>query len=820
VALSRPDQASEVRRASLLLTFWVLLWSLGPLSGREVWFFHDLRHHHYPWRAWAARAWGDLELPFWAPVGHGFPLLGDGQAGLLYPPNLLLYQLLPEHLAFSWGAALHQAWAALGALFLARVLGRSVPAALVAGVAFGTSGLIVSHLVYLPMFQAMSWVPWMVAFAVLAVRRGGHWWVAAGFSIGLAWLCGHPQLALYGSYLTVFVSLWEAWSLRVVRGWRPFVGIGVMGLVALGVALPQLLATWELASLGARGGGLDAVEAAIGSLPPEELVNGVLPTAFGFETPADIVTSYHHRSGGYVGRGASYWEGVFYLGLPTVFLALAAGRTRRGRVWWVVLVLGLLVMVGPATPAFHLYRALPGTAGFRFPVRASVVVVLACSQLAALGIDRLGGWLYARPRRVGRRAMGVVAVALFALCCTMGASALSDRWAPPVREALAEALVGPAGDGIDQRDPEAAAHRAQRIVEELVRDVDPTSRRVFWPIGLSLVFASIWLLAARRRIPARVPGRLAWSILAIDLALFGYGFNPTTPTRGVVERPDSAVPLLGLPGLWRTTTLDRRGQAELDRQLLSANLGLLWGLEDVVVPSPLRLERNETYLARAGLGLGLELGEELVARFVANRHLVDLSGVRFLFTTHELDLPDLEQVWEGKGVRVYENHRALPRAFAVGCTHPVAEAEALDALVASDPAAVAVVEGPGLPSCTPGRIGEVRTTRLDASSLQIHADLEQAAWLVVTETRFPGQVVEVDGTRVESVPTDYAFQGLPLEAGTHHILVAYRPAHTLIAIGLSTLVWLVGLAWAIRTMGRETRIRIRARHQEGSPDRA
>ena len=60
----------------------------------------------------------------------------------------------------------------------------------------------------------------------------------------------------------------------------------------------------------------------------------------------------------------------------------------------------------------------------------------------------------------------------------------------------------------------------------------------------------------------------------------------------MTERPATATWLLGRPAPFRATVLDRRVSAELDRELMSSNLGLMWGAEDVIVPSPLRTLRK------------------------------------------------------------------------------------------------------------------------------------------------------------------------------------------------------------------------------------
>lgn len=819
------------RRATLValwvLLFFVLLWSGEALLGSSTWFFHDLRHHHLPWRAWAQQVWAAGDLPLWAPVAHGYPLMADGQAGILYPLNIVLFGLFPTVWAFNLSVVIHHLGAAFGGYVLARVLGRSQAAALVAGAAFGFSGFLISKLVYLGMFQVVAWIPWMVALAVVAVERVGlRWWGAAGLAIGVGWLCGHPQMALYASYATAFVALWrgvervraapESDRRTLMR--RLLLGGLLMVLLAICVASPQLLASYELSQFSYREGGVDDSFASMGALPVEEVFNGLFPEPFGYERPADIGTTYHHRAELYQGRGVSFLEDCFYLGVPTVLLGLVAGRHRRAWKWWVLVLLGYLIMLGPMNPLYPAVRALPGMSFFRFPVRAAVFITLAFSQLAAIGVDRLAGWLHAAPQRARRVGLLFFGFSLLVVGAgTVGKIGL-ESIRQPLTDGLSEALIRPEmelpeGESLpagapppEARGPEEARARAEALIAELDADVSPWSPRVVWPALLGLLLGGLVLSAARGRMRVGTALMLMGPLIAFDLFRFGANFNPLTDASKVMERPPTAVPMLGVPGVYRATVVDRRQPQELDRLLLSSNLGLLHGLEDVIIPSPLRLVRNETYLAHAGLDLGLAGAEAQLEQLRAHRQLVDLSGVRFLFTTRDLRLPDLEPVYaeperlsdgDEVMVRVYENTRALPRAFAVGCAVAAEPGGALDALLAiEDPGAAAVVEGSAeLPPCEPGAAGRVEVRRTGAAALEITADLERDGWLVITETRYPGQVVEVDGEPVPTYQTNYLFQGLPLSAGEHRITWAYRPRHVYTTMGLSSLSLLGGLLW-------------------------
>jgi hypothetical protein len=778
------NDARGVLRAVGLLAAGCAVFAGDSLWGGSLWLDHDLLTHHYPWRAWAAETWAAGELPLWAPVAHGFPLFADGQTGVLYPVNMALYVLLPVPVAYGWSVFLHQLWAAVGAFTLARVLERSTPAALVAGVSYGMSGFLVTHLVYLGMFEVVAWLPWMVALGLYGSRHSRRWWAAAGMATGMAWLAGHPQAALYATLAAGFVWLWHG-----VEGRRRGAWWGVAALVlGAAIGLPQIWASLELAAFSPRAGGVDASFAAIGSLPLEEALNGLVPTPFGLDRPGDVDIAFHHRGGGYHGRGVRFWETSFYLGIPAIMLALVAGRVRRGWPWWALAAVSFLWMLGDSTPLYAAVRWLPGVSFFRFPARAGFVLTLAVGQLAAVGVDRLGGWLLARPVRVMRVATSLV-ITLVALLLTLAVVHAGLRATQgALQDGLATRMERP------DRSASAAAERARGLVDEVLTSSAPWSPRVAWPVGLAMLCAMLVVAAARRRLVSTTPGRAAAGLLAVDLMLFGLGYN-TRSSPDALDRPALAHPLMGLDHLFRVGMVDRR--VPLSTPGLLANTSLLWGLEDVVVPSPLRLVRNEEWLRRAGLGLEIEDGR--AEAFASGKRLADISGVRFVASAHELELRVVKR--DGP-MTLYENDDAFPRAWAVGCTRSVRPGEALDAVLELDDARrEAVVEGMGLESCHPAGLGEVVTTRTSTSSYAMQVTVEEPAFLVLAESWYPGQRWTVDGERVDSVRANHLFQGVVLQPGVHAVTWAYLPLHLYGALGVSWLA-LMGGAWL--TIRRES----------------
>lgn len=736
------------------LAFFVLVAVLlapAAATGEGVFGYHDLRHHHLPWRSWAAAQWAAGEVPWWASgAGNGFPLLAEGEGGFLYLPTMLLFLIAPDGLALNASVLGHHVFAAMGMWAFVRALGLRHLAPVVAGLGWGFGGFLVSHALYLGMQNGLAWVGWLL-FATVTRR----WWLTA-FGVGMLGLAGHPQGAAFAGLL-VGAHAFHALAPRDRLRWGAGVAAGMV------IASPQLLATAELARHSLREGGVSGGFASIGAMPIQEMVGLVLPYAFGFDRPADIVETYYHRGTGYWGSGVNSWETCVYLGVPLATLAVLG--LRRSRFWTGALVLAGLLMLGG--PAWALVRHLPGFEFFRFPGRFAIVAVAATSVLAAYGFDAVRRM--ARPAPV--RAALLWVVAAFSLTTGFAHLGLHTRQ-PEVAGRLdrhfraqldrpppAPAISALAAAALPPPEPEVAAEipaKVERILADLARSTDPRSPRVWVPVLLLLTTA----LALRRP-------RLLVAVVALDLLAFGKNYHPTVPADSVMAPPQWLSPAMTTPGGFRTTVLDRRFDNGFDGTLLSASLGLPLGTNDVIVPSPLLMVRNDALLAAVGLDVG-DKGPGKVMKWLAHIDISRRLGVRWIATLHEL--PGLIPLVRGQYF-VFEDPQALPRARVVPCVLGVGDAEAAyAATLDADSKTTVVVEG-GVSGCVDGVSGAATVVSYRDTEVVLRAS--GPGTLVLADTNYPGWTATVDGVATPIGQADLVMRAVPLGLGDHEIRFRY-----------------------------------------------
>ena len=425
---SRSERARDVAwlaaaaAASVALWFLVVLPGVGTRVTALV--GGDLLFQFLPDYTYEAERLRAGALPLWNPW-QGQPFLATLLPGALYPARLLLL-VLDVPTAMHVSTLAHLLLALCATFALCRSLGSSRAGALAGAAAF--TGIHALPALYWPPFlEGGAWLP-VAALALvrLAATAAWSWALVLGAATGLVVVAGCYQHALYAVYGLAIVGV----GLLVDpdrRGCLPTragaARLVVAGLVAIATAAPQALPTlaWSAETVR-RGVALTDVQ--IDPFPfPQAVLHAMLAW------PTD-----------YAGT---------YVSVPVVLLAAIGCLTARrlGAVLLVAVVTVGALALGRGTPAFPLYRVLPGFAAFRNPERLVFLLGFLLAIASALGVTWLG-----RVRTAGRllatAAVVAVVAALFVpprirspLPWTLPAAAVSG---PP---SLLAPVVASTGDG-------------------------------------------------------------------------------------------------------------------------------------------------------------------------------------------------------------------------------------------------------------------------------------------------------------------------------------------------------------------------------------
>lgn len=381
--------------ALLLVLPYARLLTFHAVNLADDVFASDLLGGELPFRAAVGRALRAGQLPLWEPGFYtGYPSFAAG--GTLEPVAGALFTLLPPAAAYDAYLLLMLAVAGFGAARLARVLGASMPGAMLSALVWAHGGVLVSQWRHLGVLGTTVWLPVGLSLVEDALGPRGEAHRRDRALVLLAAVIGVQALAVFPQSLYACLLAYGLWALvRSIEAHRGaperLVALGRFAaacLIGVTISAVQLLPMVEFGERSMRSGGLSWELATRWHLWPPALLGLLAPYPFG-----DV------SDGTYRGPDI-FWESHGYLGLCTVPLALWALWSDRRRAVWTLgalAALGILFALGPATPVYRVaFAVLPGLKSFRIPQRFLFVACGALAALAGVGLTRAGQWWTSR----------------------------------------------------------------------------------------------------------------------------------------------------------------------------------------------------------------------------------------------------------------------------------------------------------------------------------------------------------------------------------------------------------------------------------------
>jgi hypothetical protein len=692
----------------------------------------------------------DGELPLWNPYSYaGMVLHADAQTALLYPVSWVAL-LLPFEDAWGLMALLKLLIAGLGAHAFARALGIGRAGAMAAGLVYMLSAPLVVWLQW-PLTTVFALLPWLLlASDRVWCRRDGRSVALLGLVVALSVFAGHPETTLLSScaafvYLAGRAAAERLGWANAARGLGAWAGGHLLGALISAAALVPFLEAYEDSITRSAHGEFAKVH-----LPLSSALLYALPNVYGDGKPE------------YVGPLATYVAAAAYAGVLAVLLAgVAAVRFRR-----VPAAAGLAAM---AVAAFMVGFGVP-------PVRTIVEAVPPLSEGNT------------------SRVLYIVALAI-AIGAGAGLGSLLRR--PLALRRVARAAVG-AG----------AAVAATYLVAALAGELDAALSVELRALGRFAVMLALGAaaLAAVGRLRATAAVALTLVVLALDL---GYlrGYNQMLPPEQAYPGETPALDFLAARTDGSRVSVIRPGP--FPPYVLPPNTAALHEIEAVQgydYPQPKRwADLSWFVLGERGVTRELVLrspeprGAALAAlRMVGTRWYVASPGA-------EPPNPGFRAVYRGDDATVFEDVRALPRAWLVGRTRPLEYDATLAELAAGrlDPRREALVPAGVEPVAGGGAPRPPRVEQVDSQHVRVRLPGgAREGWLVLGSSYFSAWEAEVDGREVEVEPTNLALMGVRVPPGAR--LVEFSLGRSSLWAGLALSAFGAALAAGLWLLGRRS----------------
>lgn len=825
---ARPGRPS-LRRAWPLLALLVLVaaffWPF--LSAGKVFLAADTLYGFLPWQSYAPpgfrphntlitdpvngsyaaqynRQLKEEGLWRWSPlVTLGAPATlspTQGGPGRWYPVKMLAHRVLDTPSAFTALLALHLLlMGGFMYLFLARI-GAGRRGALFGAVVYMLNGCTMVWLAFETVLPVGALLPLLFTLyeGFLGPRRLLSS-LAAALVLGTMVVMGHLQYVLYVGMLTGFALLFALWrSWRASRSWREGAAIagcfaltGALGLLIGSVEMVPMREAVELSSRGARTFTFSGLFETLGRVPAQWWATLAFPDYFG-----NPVLGFGAIPGNGRQEYMNYNELTLYLGVPALFALAAvpfALRRLQARYWALLALLLALMLMG--TPAFWPFFAFfPGLSRLN-PTRMIFPFVFAASAAAAFGFAAIDG-LTRRKRAWLAGAFGAIVVAVAALA------------AVSARPEVIRAFFGPL--------PMNAATEAW-LLGVLGRQRALASPVVLKPLLLTLAAGAlfaVYALVRRRRAVTLAAGAAILALLGYDLISFGWHYNGAFPPSYLYGRTPAIDFVSRQPRPFRVVQDTGHG--------LYVNTLAPFGIEELGGYTGVYPNRVNKLLSLIEFGPDVLRGavfDRWVMFRTLSHPLFDLLNVRYVLTRPGVQIaqPGYREVFRGD-LSVYENQRALPRAFAVHRATVVAGLTgALERLGSPgfDPRGEVVLEEPPAPGFAPAvppppGTSAVTIERYGSDGMEIAASLAANGWVVVSNSNYPGWRATVDGREARLLTADAAVQAVAVPAGNHRIVLSYasgslRRGAWLSVLGLAlALGGAAGLLVAARRRARRT----------------
>jgi hypothetical protein len=732
-----------------------------------------------PWRQVASRALRHGRLPFWNPHAFaGSPLLGNPQTGvfdLLSFPDLLTSRTVE---ATVWVALLRMWVAGFGAFLLARRLGATPWAATASAVIYEVGGFTIVWLMCANVASSV-WFPWaFLAAESVATRRGARPVALLAAVLTLVTFGGQLEVAFFAAlsvagYVILRRLQLDGLSLSTLA--RATGAVGACALLTMLLTAPQTVPFLDALSQGTAAAG----RSSSWNVMPARLdrfLLAVFPYLFGKPLAGSVnlagsYTNFCEQSGAYAS----------VIGLALAVAGLASARRRSP--WTVVALLGAMAWAFSASlpPTTALAHTIP-VLNVAAPQRSVFVALLSIALLAAYGIDVVREGHRETLRRV--LGWGLAALAVIGLVDGLWLLRGAQGYLTLFRVAGRSGTIRSWFSGVENV-----------LVESFSTIAPALAREYVLPWTAALAAGALVLLCARRLKRAFAPACIGVALL--DLAVFGWGFNPAIPRAQAYPGTERLEDLRGTAGKGRILVLDWG---------LYPNVASYYGLDDVNGYDVIG-RRRLTELLRLGCSFPPGPIHWPTAFFDCyNSPVIDVLDVTAVASARQLTAPALELVSHPPaGGYLYRNRSALPRAFVpetvLGAT---TLGDALRAVRASrlDPHRTAIVEAPSDAKVEAGT-GTVDYRRVGDDEIELEAAMQRAGAVAVSESWDPGWRAFVDGRETRAYPCDIALMAVSVPAGRHTVRLRYRPP----GWDASVAMWVLGVALLCAGIGEWPRRR-------------
>ncbi len=672
----------------------------------------------YPWRNLIVENFKRFDFPLWNPYSFsGQPLLGNVQSAPFQILNIFFF-ILPFKIAWSLQIITPPVLTSIFMYLMLKNLRLSTVVSVFGAFVLPISGFFLAWLEWGTVITTAMWLPLIILSSnKLFEKTSAFWFIALVLALSQTLLSGHWQTAFYVFIAFFLYAIYFFYHSRSLKN----LSIIIFGFIlALLISSVQTLPALEFIKLSARDidqGYFPGREDWF--LPIKHLIQLIAPDFFG--NPA----TYN-----YWGIW-NYAEFVSFIGIVPLSLAFfSISKRQKKSIFFLGLVIISLVLAtqNPISKVPYLFNLL--FISSTQPSRIIFLLIFSTCTLAAFGLDQ-----FLKEKSPSK--IFFISLLIPLVLVGLGLYTLIFSQSIPDWPNLAPARIA--------------------------------LRNLIFPTLISLFFVIIALFKLLK-MPLSLLIFAIFSISLFELFRFGYKFTPFSKMSWIFPDTKTTDYLQNQKRPFRIISLDRR--------IFNGNTPSVYRLEAVSGYDPLFL-KDYAQLATAWESGKVEKAgsfNRIITPTNYDSVLTDLLNVRYIVAFDEISKPNFEKVLEEGETKVYENKRALPRAFFVNeIIKEENQQKSLSKIINGeiDIRKTAISQDVEFAKIDANTRVEFTTYGDQSFKLKTYTDVEVP--LVIANVFYPGWRAYIDGQESPIYKVNYILQMVKVSPGGHSIEFKFKP---------------------------------------------
>lgn len=675
----------------------------------------------YPWMKAYSAAIKNLTFSFWIhQIQSGFPLVAEGQTGVFYPLNILIFYLLPFNLAYNYSIILHFILGGIFTYLYARKIGADQEGGYLASLIFCFGSAYAGCFYNIVSLRTLCWFGCVLyCFELFLTSKKLLFLFLAGLVSGMQYLAGFAQLAAYSYYFYLVYFIYRLINQKTKLSKIPFF-VFFFSIISALIFLPQAILTYKLAVLSGRP------EATLGFA----LWRSFMPLGF-----LGIIFPY---------SALPFNSSNFYIGVLSLFFviyALLSARQPEMKGLILILILAIFFALGKYNPLYVVILKLLRFYSLRNPSKFLFFASFSLAVLSGYGFS----CFYADQNRqkrgkaakIFRRILIIAAVVflIFSACLWLFKLQIVKfgQW-------YAEKFIF--GQSYHRYSLEHYLNQINQIYANFSAVFslnNPFVIAAFILLFLNLVFLSNLLKSKR----------LSLSLIFIDLFIFsfyGIGFRGNIRPFGELapQSPQIFAALKSDKQLYRIAPFMITDKKMPNWALPNANI--TYDIDSIACYAPLASREYKNKLQTLEV-VDDSLGLRQPGSSAIDEHIQDLKllNVKYIISPVKLPSGYLSEIMQEGGVLLYCIKDFYPRVFV---------SDSLDNPVPGSAARLAVYQD-----------GYAR----------VEISEGKEGYLVFSEFYYPGWQALVDNQRREIIKVNNLVQAVKINKGEQKVIFQYKP---------------------------------------------